>query len=55
MRWEKVFMKYLLIMNQNFHKSNFHFFMFSVDCMSLIFYKYIFMFIKQDKDTSNSI
>ena len=48
-------MKYLLIMNQNLHKSNFHFFTFFMDCMSPIFYKYIFMLIKQNKNTSSSI
>ena len=44
-----------ILSNQNFHKTNFHFFRFSVDCMGSIFYRYILMLIKQDKDNSNSI
>ena len=44
-------MKYLLITDQNFRKSNFYFFTFSADSMSSIFYKYMFMLIKQNNDT----
>ena len=43
----KSLMKYLTT-NQNFYKSNFHFCTFSVDCMSSVSSKNIFMLTKQN-------
>ena len=47
---KKFVMKYFLITNQNFYKSNFHCFTFSMDCTSSIFYKYIFIYVNKAKE-----